>query len=207
MGSTARGAGESGAPHAMAVNETVLAFVRGGTEPGAAGGIGTVTSWATEAEFSLGGRRKVRPDAVWEAPEIGMPVLMAEVDRSTMSPASVAEKFAGYRELFRARSRDNDPVLAEEPASERMTHWWRRGPTRGPSGRVTRRSPWSSPARAPTTLGNRAAQFGDLAAESWRGRRRSEEYSTDSRLDSSDAVPILVASLDRLAELGPLGQV
>ncbi len=35
----ARGAGASGAPHAMAVNETVLAFVRGGTGPGAAGGI------------------------------------------------------------------------------------------------------------------------------------------------------------------------
>ncbi len=34
MGSTARGAGRSGARHAMAVNETVLAFVRGGTAPG-----------------------------------------------------------------------------------------------------------------------------------------------------------------------------
>ncbi|MFJ2583004.1 replication-relaxation family protein [Kitasatospora aureofaciens] len=31
MGGTARGAGRSGAPHAMAANETVVAFVRGGT--------------------------------------------------------------------------------------------------------------------------------------------------------------------------------
>ncbi|MEU9048679.1 hypothetical protein AB0D63_44960, partial [Kitasatospora sp. NPDC048343] len=31
MGSTAKGAGASGAPHAMAVNETVVALVRGGT--------------------------------------------------------------------------------------------------------------------------------------------------------------------------------
>ncbi|WP_030558207.1 hypothetical protein [Kitasatospora aureofaciens] len=36
MGGTARGAGRSGAQHAMAVNETVLAFVLGGSAPGAA---------------------------------------------------------------------------------------------------------------------------------------------------------------------------
>ncbi|MFI1524416.1 replication-relaxation family protein [Kitasatospora cineracea] len=45
MGSTAQGAERSGAQHAMAVNETVLAFVRGGTAPGAAGGVGEVTDW------------------------------------------------------------------------------------------------------------------------------------------------------------------
>ncbi|AUY53783.1 hypothetical protein C2142_38745 [Streptomyces sp. CB01881] len=57
MGSTARGAGTSGAPHAMAVNETILAFVRGGTAPGSAGGVGVVTSGATEVEFALPGGR------------------------------------------------------------------------------------------------------------------------------------------------------
>ncbi|MGW3046037.1 hypothetical protein ACWC9T_39945 [Kitasatospora sp. NPDC001159] len=40
----------SGAQHAMAVNETVLAFVLGGTAPGAAGGVGTVRSWSTETD-------------------------------------------------------------------------------------------------------------------------------------------------------------
>ncbi|GGU99092.1 hypothetical protein GCM10010502_61850 [Kitasatospora aureofaciens] len=34
MGSTARGAGRSGAQHAMAVNETALAFILGGSAPG-----------------------------------------------------------------------------------------------------------------------------------------------------------------------------
>ena len=107
---------------------TVVGSVPGRTDPDAPGGIGTVASWATEVEFALGGRRKVRPDAVWEAPEIGVPVLMVEVDRSTMSPAKVAAKFAGYRELFRAKWRDNDPALAEAEAAalERMGHWWRR---------------------------------------------------------------------------------
>ncbi|MFF7993384.1 hypothetical protein ACFZDG_26760 [Kitasatospora xanthocidica] len=51
MGGTARGAGRSGAQHAMAVNETIAAFVLGGTAPGAAGGVGTVRSWSIETEF------------------------------------------------------------------------------------------------------------------------------------------------------------
>ncbi|MFE5586403.1 replication-relaxation family protein [Kitasatospora sp. NPDC056531] len=104
-GSTARGAGRSGAQHAMAVNETVLAFVLGGSAPGAAGGVGTVRSWSTETEFPLlGGKRKVRPDGVWQAPEIGVPVLMVEVDRSTMAIERVAAKFTAYRELFRVKT-------------------------------------------------------------------------------------------------------
>lgn len=206
MGSTARGAGALGAPHAMVLNETVLAFVRGGTGPGAPGGIGAVASWATEVEFSLGGRRKVRPDAVLQAPESGVPVLMVEVDRSTMSPARVAAKFAGYRELFRAKSRDNDPVLAGESASERMTHWWRRAYP----GAARESYPPVALVLADAgakTLNNRAAMICDLTAEFWRGRRRTEEYSMDGWLDYGDSVPIPVASLDTLTRLGPMGEV
>lgn len=39
--------------------------------------------------FLPGGRRKVRPDGVWQAPEIRVPVLMVEVDRFTMAPPRV----------------------------------------------------------------------------------------------------------------------
>ncbi|MBD0695849.1 hypothetical protein BG452_04570 [Streptomyces sp. CBMA123] len=35
------------------VNETITAFVLGGSAPEAAGGVGTVTDWATEVEFLL----------------------------------------------------------------------------------------------------------------------------------------------------------
>ncbi|MFE7529524.1 replication-relaxation family protein [Kitasatospora sp. NPDC057542] len=121
------GAGRSGAPHAMAVNETVLAFVLGGTVPGAAGRMGRVRSWSTETEVLLpGGKRKVRPDGVWQAPAIGVPVLMVEVDRSTMAPARVAAKFTAYRELFHVKVRDNDPALAGEEPADRTVYWWRR---------------------------------------------------------------------------------
>ncbi|WP_411293002.1 hypothetical protein [Streptomyces sp. CBMA123] len=51
----------------------------------------------------------MRPDSVWQAAEIGVPVpvpvLMVEVDRSTMSPDRVVAKFPAYRELFRTRCR------------------------------------------------------------------------------------------------------
>ena len=57
------------------------------------------------------------------------------------------------------------------------------------------------------TLNNRAVMICDLTAEFWRGRRRTEEYSQDGRLDYGDSVPILVASLGTLTRLGPMGAV
>ncbi|MER5641103.1 replication-relaxation family protein [Kitasatospora sp. NPDC002227] len=101
----------------------------------------------TEAEFPLpGGRRKVRPDAVWQAPEIGVPVLMVEVDRSTMSPKRVAAKFTAYRELFRTKVKSTDPAPADEDPADRLVHWWRRTwPGHTPPGPDARRSPWWSP--------------------------------------------------------------
>ncbi|MQS16031.1 hypothetical protein F7Q99_28260 [Streptomyces kaniharaensis] len=66
-------------------------------------------SWSTETEFLLaGGKRKVRPDGVWQAPETGVPVLMVEVDRFGMARARVAAKFTSYRELFRTKVCDSD---------------------------------------------------------------------------------------------------
>lgn len=46
MGGRARGAGAGGAPHAMAVNNTIVAFTRGGTLPGAPAGSGGLASVA-----------------------------------------------------------------------------------------------------------------------------------------------------------------
>ncbi|MFE5586938.1 replication-relaxation family protein [Kitasatospora sp. NPDC056531] len=209
MGSTARGAGRSGAQHAMAVNETVLAFVLGGRAPGAAGGVGTVRSWATEVEFLLpGGKRKVRPDGVWQAPEVGVPVLMVEVDRSTMAPADVAAKFPRYRELFRTKVRDNDPALADQEPADRTVHWWRRtwpGHTRPgypPVALVVTDA-------GPVALANRQQAVTDLSADCWRGRWRREvrDYNDDGWREYDDAVPIVATTLELLATRGPLGPV
>ncbi|MFJ6385919.1 replication-relaxation family protein [Kitasatospora sp. NPDC092039] len=209
MGSTARGAGRSGAQHVMAVNETVLAFVRGGTAPGAAGGVGTVTDWATEVEFLLpGGRRKVRPDGVWQAPQIGVPVLMVEVDRSTMAPERVAAKFTAYRELFRTKVKSTDPAPAEQEPADRTVHWWRRtwpGHTRPgypPVALVVTDA-------GPVALANRQQAVADLSADCWRGRwcREVRDYNDDGWREYDDAVPIIATTLQLLAEHGPLGPV
>ena len=58
VGNIARGAGRSGAPHSMAVNETVLAFLTGGTGDGAGPGMGTVLSWTTEVVLEAPDKRR-----------------------------------------------------------------------------------------------------------------------------------------------------
>ncbi|WP_370088334.1 replication-relaxation family protein [Streptacidiphilus sp. MAP12-16] len=68
VGNIARGAGRFGAPHAMAVNETILAFITGGTDPDPGPGIGTVLSWTTEVVHE---ERRAQADAVLRAPEAG----------------------------------------------------------------------------------------------------------------------------------------
>jgi hypothetical protein len=69
-GGLARGVARGGARHAMAVNETVIAMVRGGTLPDAAGGICGVQAFRTETHLPIasGSTAAVRVDAVLRAP-------------------------------------------------------------------------------------------------------------------------------------------
>ncbi|MBP0454053.1 replication-relaxation family protein [Kitasatospora sp. RG8] len=210
MGGTARGAGRSGAQHAMAVNETIAAFVLGGSASGAAGGVGTVRSWSTETEFLLpGGKRKVRPDGVWQAPEIGVPVLMVEVDRSTMAPAGVAAKFPRYRELFRTKVRDNDPALASQEPADRTVHWWRRAYP----GHIRAGYPPVAlvvTGAGPVALANRQENVAKLSAEVWGGQWctvHRDDNGGDGWREYDDAVPVVATTLELLAEHGPLGPV
>lgn len=210
MGSTARGAGRTGAQHAMAVNETIAAFVLGGTDKDAPGGVGTLADWATEVEYVLpGGRRKVRPDAVWQAPEIGVPVLMVEVDRSTMSTERLAAKFFAYRELFRTKVKSNDPALADEELEDRMVHWWRRDwpahtrPGYPPVALVVTDA-------SPTVLANRQEKVADLSVEAWGGRWRTvhhDDNDGDGWRNYDDSVPVVTTTLQLLTEHGPLGPI
>ncbi|MFI8086667.1 hypothetical protein ACIF6L_38535 [Kitasatospora sp. NPDC086009] len=88
----------------------------------------------------------------------------------------------------------------------RMTHWWRRAypvPVRESYPPVALVLADASA----KTLNNRAVMICDLTAEFWRGHRRTEDYSTDSWLDYGASIPILVASLDTLTQLGPMGEV
>ncbi|MCX4404370.1 replication-relaxation family protein [Streptomyces sp. NBC_01764] len=116
LGGTARGAARSGAPHAMAVNETVIAITRtpatatrpvprqqpdptptATEEESALGlvleapGMGWIGSWSTEVPLNLPTSR-VRADAVLQAPEAGLPVLFVDVDNCTESADVLAAK-------------------------------------------------------------------------------------------------------------------
>lgn len=101
MGGSARGVGRGGAPHAMAVNATIIAIIRGG--------IGGITSWRTEVPHPLSstGKRNVRADAVLCAPDDGLPLLMLEVDRGTEPVSRVSAKLASYVAFYRRSV--NDP--------------------------------------------------------------------------------------------------
>jgi len=130
-GGVARGVARGGAKHAMAVNETVTTFVRGGTEPGAARGICGVEAFRTEVHLPLasGSKAAVRVDAVLRAPVAGVPVMMIEVDRHTESPQRVAEKLARYAQYFARPVYEGRRTLIS--ASETKLHWQTLYPSTG----------------------------------------------------------------------------
>ncbi|MFD6181481.1 hypothetical protein [Streptomyces goshikiensis] len=104
MGSTARGAGSSGATHPMSVNETVIALLRPKpdlqlltAEPAEAkaaaqaavdapAGVGTIASYATEVPlpatgtWGAPGKGGAQADIVLTAPQDGIPLVFIEVD-------------------------------------------------------------------------------------------------------------------------------
>ncbi|MFJ2864016.1 replication-relaxation family protein [Kitasatospora sp. NPDC087314] len=115
MGGIARKAGASSAAgHALAVSETIIAFIAGGTgpgipkdkvngdrtAPGVGPGFGRIDQWATEIEHLTPHKPKVRADAVLQAPDHRIPVLLVEVDLDNESNPIVAKKIDDYRGFF-----------------------------------------------------------------------------------------------------------
>ncbi|MYV98339.1 replication-relaxation family protein, partial [Streptomyces sp. SID3343] len=95
---TGEGAARPGARHAMAVTDTIAAFV-------ASGFGGPVRHWRTEVVHPLDGHRRVIPDAVLYAPTTAVPLLTVEVDRDTMGAQRVAAKLPAYVEYYQRRTK------------------------------------------------------------------------------------------------------
>ncbi|MFD9126878.1 replication-relaxation family protein [Kitasatospora sp. NPDC059571] len=126
MGGHARGAGRTGAPHAMLVNEIVVNAVTGTTTHAApprthprqapprraleCGPLpGGLDAWATEVPHTITGKHTVIPDAVLRLPELGIPVLFLELDRGTMTDITdVAAKLDNYKRWFDKTVKDTD---------------------------------------------------------------------------------------------------
>ncbi|MFD5084993.1 replication-relaxation family protein [Kitasatospora sp. NPDC058406] len=208
LGGTARGAGRTGAPHSMMVNETVAAALTGGTAPGAAPGTGTITDWSTETVHDIGPRLRAITDAVLRAPQEGVPVLLVEVDRGTMTPAAVAAKFERYDRYFRREAKQG---------GESVPHWqllYGR-PPRGPH-REDAYAPHPPVALVfggnlgPVALTNRIAAVEELSTQYWRPTRyRGGSAWTDNPdpyfSNYGNKIPIIATTLDRLREHGLTG--
>ncbi|MGW2987537.1 replication-relaxation family protein [Streptomyces goshikiensis] len=124
MGSTARGAGSSGATHPMSVNETVIALLRPKPdlrlltrEPAdakaaaqaavdAPAGVGTIASYATEVplpatgSWGAPGKGGAQADIVLTAPQDQVPLLFIEVDNCHETAEEIAAKLLKYSRFF-----------------------------------------------------------------------------------------------------------
>ncbi|WP_260334609.1 replication-relaxation family protein [Streptomyces beigongshangae] len=219
MGSTARGAGSSGASHPMAVNETVIALLR--PKPNMArladdpaevreaaqaavdgpDGIGTIASYRTEVPlpatgtWNTPGKGGAQADIVVTAPQDRVPLLFIEVDNCHESAEELADKLEKYARFFRRKVKDTDGC--ERPM-------WR-----------TR---WNAPATFSgnaihppvllvfNRLGERnpdrtIPRLMELTRHLWQGERHKGYHDYDGR------IPIIATGLKNLSQHGPAGQV
>lgn len=204
MGSTARGAGASGAPHAIAVTETIAAFLQ---PSGARPGTGQITDWATEVVLPLTGttgrtaqRGNPRADALLHAPGEEIPLLIVEVDRGGMGRPRLAAKFDAYRHFFRRQAKDD---------RGRTQPFWRTLFTdHGGEGHPPVAVVFAD--RPEAELERRMKRMREDTTEFWAGRRyRSVDGfdQDDPYTDYSDAIPVLATTLKQLREHGPHGRI
>lgn len=213
MGGTARGAGTTGAAHAMAVNETIAAFVQPkpslaelAREPedavaaaqAAPGGIGSITSWSTEVAlppsgtWSSPGKGGAQADAVLAAPEHDVPLLFVEVDNGWMDPKLIAEKFAKYARFFHRSVKDTDGT--QRPM------WATRWAASGREGLPPVALVFTG--RGPKSLYQRMTAVKNLSTPYWAGRWGFER----AYVDYDGRIPVLATTLERLQTNGPQGQ-
>ncbi|MFI2292944.1 replication-relaxation family protein [Streptomyces niveus] len=218
MGTTARGAGSSGASHPMAVNETVIALLRPKPDMAkladdlphiraaaqaavdAPDGIGTIASYFTEVPlpatgtWNTPGKGGAQADLVLTAPQDQVPLLFIEVDNCHETAEELAMKLEKYARFLQRKVKDTDGK--ERPM-------WR-----------TR---WTAPA---TSSGDRAhppvllvfnhigdrnpnntiPRLIDLTRHLWAGQRqKGGHHHYDGK------IPIIATGLRNLREHGPAG--
>ncbi|GLW58071.1 replication-relaxation family protein [Kitasatospora phosalacinea] len=223
IGGIARKAGSSSAAgHALAVTETIISFLVGGTgpgvdpkgihgdrtAPGVGPGFGRLEQWATEVEHLTPHKPTVRTDAVLRASDHGIPVLLVEVDLDNESNPIVATKIDNYRSFFEhVRTRPNPHqrgTLAyadwADSSRSREIHWRRTYPPTGRPG-------YPPIAIVLGHLGERAMRqrveaLTHMTRHHWIGRHLGDGF-----YDRSEAIPLLFTSLELLTERGPLSTI
>ncbi|WP_424921068.1 replication-relaxation family protein [Streptomyces sp. wa13] len=232
MGGTARDAAKAGAPHALAVTDTIDAFrqspplptkpVARRTDPTTTApvpaqarplparplGLGHLGGWETEVPLPVSGtfttpaRGSLRADAVLEAPEDGVPVMFVEVDNHTEPAAVVARKVENYRRFFQRTVKDHQGV--DVPFWSTL---WDDSSRAGypPLALVFAKNV------GPDTAMNRMKSIHDLSTPCWQGTWRSgssyDRASRDGYRDYARTIPVLATTLTRLQQHGPHGPV
>ncbi len=150
-------------------------------------------------------RATVQSDAVLHAPEAGVPVLLFEVDNCTESADVLAAKFDRYRRFFRHKTKDHRGL--EIPV------WRTLFPPTGREGHPPVAVVFNPGIRTgEQALKNRMNRLLDLTREVWSGSWENmgtgyDGEPADGYRDYSDGIPLLITTLPRLKEQGPLGQV
>ncbi|MEV7189933.1 hypothetical protein [Kitasatospora sp. NPDC093102] len=223
MGGHARGAGATGAPHAMLVNELITTAVTGTTTHGApprtdkrqapprralpTGPLpGGIEAWATETPHTITGKFNVIPDAIVRLPELGIPVAFLELDRGTMTDVrKVAGKLDNYKRYFDRTVQDGGQERLEVEVRYNAPE-----PEYGYSHRRTVRPPvlfvldqgtrGSRPRYSHEALEQRLKDLHNATSEHWQGWAHEQEgvaYAT-----YHGKIPVLGSTVERLREHG-----
>lgn len=220
MGSTARGAGSSGASHPMAVNETVIAMLRPKSNMArlvkdlphvqvaaqaaidSPDGIGTIASFWTEVSlpatgtWNAPGKGGAQADIVVTAPQDGVPLLFIEVDNCHETAEELADKLEKYARFFRRKVKDTDGK--ERPMWR--TRWIApadryREATHPPVLLVFNHIGERNPNRT-------VPRLQALTRDLWQGERLPGGHHLYDR-----KIPIIAVGLKNLREHGPAGAV
>ncbi|MFB7293597.1 replication-relaxation family protein [Actinacidiphila glaucinigra] len=222
MGSPARGAGSTGAAHALSVNETVISLLRPKpdltrvtSEPpealaaaraaaSAPSRLGSLASYATEVPlpatgtWNAPGRGGAQADIVVTAARDGVPLLFVEVDNCHESAEELAGKLEKYARFFRRQVKDTD--------GKERAMWRTRWPA--PGGQLGYDVPHPPVLLVFHRIGDRnpdhtVPRLADLTRHLWQGQWHREDgfHSYDQK------IPIIAAGLNNLRKHGPAGAV